>query len=63
MTVQTLKIGKERMVVMRERDYKKLLRTAGQQATQDAGDVAESWRRMREPGGISLADLRKRIGA
>ena len=62
MTVQALKIGREKMVVMRERDYQKLQRRVDDIDRQDAGDVAESRRRMKEPGGASLADVRKRLG-
>lgn len=53
MTVQTVKIGK--------RDFDRLAALARRQAEQDrqdAGDVAESRRRRREPGGKVLAELR-----
>ena len=50
------------MVVMRERDYLKLQRRVDDIDRQDAGDVAESRRRMKETGGASLADVRKRRG-
>jgi len=53
MTLQTLKIGKERLVVLREQDYKKLLAQSGTEHEIDAGDAAESRRRMKEPGSRS----------
>jgi hypothetical protein len=61
-TPQTLRIGKERMVLLRERDYKKLLAQIGLEHELDAGDAAESRRRMKEPGGTSLAKLKKKLG-
>lgn len=61
MTMQTLKIGKERLVVLRERDYRKLLAQIGVEHEMDAGDAAESRRRMKEPGGKTLAELRKAL--
>ncbi|MEI8196101.1 MAG: hypothetical protein WCI73_09350 [Phycisphaerae bacterium] len=62
MALQTLKIGKERLVVLRERDYKKLLARIGAAHEQDAGDAAESRRRMKEPGGTTLGQLKKKLG-
>ena len=62
MTVQTLKIGKERLVVLRERDYKKLLARLDAEIEQERGDLAESRRRLQETGGITLAALRKKLG-
>jgi hypothetical protein len=62
MTTQTLKIGKERLVVLRERDYRKLLAQIGQEHEADAGDAAESRRRTKEPGGKTLAQLKKKLG-
>jgi hypothetical protein len=71
MTVQTLKIGKERFVVIREKDYRELkasARLAPQVPTksrrlsaQDRGDIAESKRRENEPD-VSLETVRKRLG-
>jgi hypothetical protein len=62
MTIQTIKAGKERLIVLRERDYKALLRKAQQQEAQDAGDVAESRRRLKERGGRTLQEVRQRMG-
>jgi hypothetical protein len=58
MTVQTLKIGRRDFVVLPKRDFDRLAAQARKQADQDrqdAGDVAESRRRMKEPGGSTLA--------
>ena len=54
MTVQTIKIGK--------RDFERLAAQARRQNEQDrqnVGAVAESRCRLKEPGGISLAEMRK----
>ena len=61
MTLQTLKIGKERLVVLREQDYKKLLARIGAEHELDAGDAAESRSRMKERGGMTLAQLKKKL--
>ncbi len=61
MTLQTLKIGKERVVVLRERDYRKLLAQIGAEHELDAGDETESRRRMKEKGGTTLAQLKKKL--
>jgi hypothetical protein len=64
MTPQTLKIGKREFVVLPKRDFERLAAQAKKQADQerqDAGDVAESRRRRKERGGISLAELRKKL--
>lgn len=61
MGVQDLKIGKRKFVVLPKREYDRLVAQARRQAeqqTQDAGDVAESRRRMKESGGWSLAEVR-----
>jgi hypothetical protein len=64
MTVQTLKIGKERLVVLRERDYKMLLRHLERDRAQDARDVAEAQRRLRDPRRktIPLSQLKAQLG-
>jgi hypothetical protein len=63
MTVQTLKIGKREFVLLSKRDFERLAaqaRRQNEQDRQDAGDVAESRRRLKEPGGITLAEMRKK---
>jgi hypothetical protein len=65
MTVQTLKIGKRDYVLLPKRDFERLATQAkklADQERQDAGDGAESRRRMKEPGGITLAQLRAKLG-
>jgi hypothetical protein len=65
MTVSTLKIGRREYVVVPRRDFNRITAQACEQVrqrAQDAGDAAESRRRMREPGGISLAELRRKLG-
>jgi len=62
-TVQTLKIGKCEFVLVPKRDFERLAaqaRRQDEQDRQDAGDVAESRRRRKEPGGISLPELRRK---
>ena len=64
MTVQIVKIGKREFVLLSKRDFERLAALARQQDEQDrqdAGDVAESRRRMREPGGSTLAEMRKKL--
>jgi hypothetical protein len=62
MTVQTVKLGGKTFVIVPEKDFRRLEEQAGQQRQQDRGDVAESRRRMKEPGGKRLAEVRKRLG-
>jgi len=64
MTVQTLKIGKREFVFLPKRDFERLAdlaRRQTEQDQQDAGDVAESRRRRKEPGGSTLAEMRKKL--
>ena len=64
MTVQTLKIGKREFVLLLKRDFERiaaLARRQNEQDRQDAGDVAESRRRMKEPGGHTLAEMRENL--
>jgi hypothetical protein len=69
MTVQTLKLGRERFVVLREKDYRDLkakakarpVGTGRSLSAQDRGDIAESKRRKNEPA-RPYAELRKELG-
>jgi hypothetical protein len=64
MTVQTLKIGKREFVLLPKRDFERMAaqaRRQNEQDRQDAGDVAESRRRRKAPGGITLAEMRKKL--
>jgi len=63
-TVQTLKIGKREFVLVPKRDFERLAaqaRRQDEQDRQDAGDVAESRRRRKERGGITLAKLSRKL--
>jgi hypothetical protein len=59
-TVSTLKIGKREFVVVPRKDFERLRRKA-ELSSEDAGDVAESSRRMKERGGSTLEDVRKKL--
>jgi hypothetical protein len=71
MTVQIVKLGRERYVLLREKDYRQLKAKAEQGSSsrskprrltaQDKGDIAEAKRREREPS-IPLVVVRKRLG-
>jgi hypothetical protein len=67
MTVQTLKLGRERFVVLREKDYRDLkakarpVRAGRRLSAQDRGDIAEARRRSQEPA-RPYAELRKELG-
>ena len=61
MTVQTIKLGGKRFVIVPERDFRKLQLDAEQIGRQDRGDIAEAKRREREPS-ISLTQVKKRLG-
>jgi len=72
MTVQTLKLGRERFVLLKEKDYRQLkakadakparkVRKPTFQERQDAGDVAEAKRRAHEPA-LPYSELRKELG-
>jgi len=70
MTVQTVKLGRERFVLLREKDYHDLKAKAGEArparkrrrlTAQDRGDIAEARRRRSEPT-RPYAELRKELG-
>ncbi|HXE52168.1 MAG TPA: hypothetical protein VN541_04100 [Tepidisphaeraceae bacterium] len=62
MAAQTIKLGGKKFVILPEEDFRRLQAKAEEISAQDRGDVAESRRRMREPGGKTLAEVRKRLG-
>ncbi len=65
MSVQTLKIGNRVYVVLPKRDFDRIVakaRVQAEQELQDAGDVAESRRRLKEPDGLTLAEFKKKLG-
>jgi hypothetical protein len=67
MTVQTLKLGRERFVLLKEKDYRDLkakarpVRTKRRLSAQDRGDIAEARRRRQEPS-RPYSELRKELG-
>jgi hypothetical protein len=67
MTVQTLKLGGERFVLIKEKDYRDLkakvrsVRAKHRLSTRDRGDIAEAKRRSQEPA-RPYAELRKELG-
>jgi hypothetical protein len=70
MTVQTLKLGRERFVLLKEKDYRDLKAKASKRESprktrrltaQDRGDIAEAKRRLGEPS-RPYSELRKELG-
>ena len=61
MTVQTVKLGNKRFVIVPEKDFRRLQVRAEEISTQDRGDVAEAKRRQGEKS-IPLDVVRKRLG-
>jgi hypothetical protein len=69
MVVQVLKLGRERFVLLKEKDYRALKSKAQARSTakrprlsaQDRGDMAEALRRRKEPT-RPYAELRKELG-
>ena len=69
MTLQTLKLGRERLVVLREEDYRNLkaaakarpVRSGRCLSEQDRGDIAEALRRRKEPA-WPYSELCKELG-
>ena len=67
MAVQTLTLGRERFVLLREKDYRELkararpASKARRLTAQDRGDIAEATRREDEPS-TPLKAVRKRLG-
>jgi hypothetical protein len=72
MTVQTLKVGRERFVLLKEKDYRQLKAKADghgpsrkrKLTAQDRGDIAEAKRRMKDRSDeiIPYEEARKRLG-
>ena len=61
MTVQTVKLGGKKFVIVPEKDFRRLQEKAEEISVQDKGDIAESKRRERERS-VPLAPVRKRLG-
>jgi hypothetical protein len=61
MTLQTVKLAGGKFVIVPEKHYRRLQEKAEEIAAPDRGDVAEHARRMKEPGGKTLAQLRREL--
>jgi hypothetical protein len=61
MTVQTVSLGGRKFVIVPEKDYRRLRAKAEGNIEQERGDLAEHRRRMKEPGGKTLAQLRREL--
>jgi len=61
MTVQTLRMGGTKFVVIPEREFRRLQKKAGELSAQEKGDIAEAKRRKHEPS-VPLESVRKRLG-
>ena len=72
MAAATLKLGKQKYVVIPEGEYRELKakatrnaktpRTKRRATRQERGDVAEAMRRLAEPGRIPAADVFRKLG-
>jgi hypothetical protein len=61
MSIQNLTLAGRDFVILPKRDYERLRHRAGELTPQDIGDIAESLRRLAEPGkSIPLSEVRKR---
>ena len=62
MTIQAVKLGGRKFVIVPEKDFRRLQERAEELDAKDRGDVAESRRRMKQRGGKTLAEVRKGLG-
>jgi hypothetical protein len=60
MTVQTIKLGGKRFVIVPEKDFRRLQTDAEETVRQNKGDIAEAKRREKEPS-IPLAQVKRRF--
>jgi PHD/YefM family antitoxin component YafN of YafNO toxin-antitoxin module len=60
MTVQTIKLGGKRFVIVPEKDFRRLQTDAEEAVRQNKGDIAEAKRREKEPS-IPLAQVKRRF--
>ena len=61
MTVQTVKLGSGKFVIVPEKDFRRLQERAEEITLQDRGDVLEHRRRMKEAGAKTIAQVRKEL--
>ncbi len=62
MTVQTVRLGKKKFVILAEEDFRRLQLRADEISEQDKGDIAEAKRRKAAGPAKPYAGLRKRLG-
>ena len=72
MAPATLKLGRQTFVVIPQGEYRELKAKASRKGKttkakrrltrQDRGDIAESMRRLAEPGRVSLDDVTRKLG-
>ena len=62
MTIQSLKVGGKRFVIVPEKEFERLRRQAEHLAKQERGDIAEARRRKRRGAALPYSQLRKKLG-
>ncbi len=62
MTVQTLRLGKKKFVILSAEDFRRLQLRADEINAQDKGDIAEAKRRKAAGPAKPYAGLRKKLG-
>jgi len=62
MTVQTVRLGKKKFVILAEEDFRRLQLRADEISEQDKGDIAEAKRRKGAGPAKPYAGLRKKLG-
>lgn len=62
MTLQTLTLGRQKFVVVPEKDFRRLQEQAEAISAQDQGDVAEAKRRKAQGPARPYSELRKKLG-
>jgi hypothetical protein len=62
MTIQTVRLGKKKFVILAEEDFRRLQLRADEISDQDRGDIAEAKRRKAAGAAKPYATLRKKLG-
>ena len=62
MTIQTVRLGKKKFVILAEEDFRRLQMRADKISEQDKGDIAEAKRRKAAGPAKPYAALRKKLG-